>query len=370
MKSDKTKTFVPGFGHVRLVPRGKKGLYSASFCYKAVRSVVDSKPIEFPKQGISFQNGFEMYLQYLKSNRSSPQTIQQFRLRNRAFLDYLMSIGVSSFGGITPSHADLFRTHIQKTRGANTTFGYYKCVRAMLRFLTSRDLIERDPFFRLKFSRPPFRRSVKPTLDEVNRILEKVDDRYIVPISALAFLGCRTGELTAILRNDVDREKGQVLVRKPEKYRSKTKTHSVPIHPRLEEILSSYQRPRSKWYFCSLPYKRDRNGGKKLQGKVLNQEFKRAAETAGFKTGIRVEGGMTLHSLRGFFKSHALLSGVPREVVDTWQAHCADRSASFMHYFDLPEEASRRYMRQIDFGGQNQSSGLTKIGTSRAFYYS
>ena len=51
-----------------------------------------------------------------------------------------------------------------------------------------------------------------------------------------------------------------------------------------------------------------------MQGKVLNQEFKRAAETAGFKTGIRVEGGMTLHSLRGFFKSHALLSGVPREV--------------------------------------------------------
>ena len=107
-----------------------------------------------------------------------------------------------------------------------------------------------------------------------------------------------------------------------------------------------------------------------MQGKVLNQEFKRAAETAGFKTGIRVEGGMTLHSLRGFFKSHALLSGVPREGVDTWQAHCADRSASFIHYFDLPEEASRRYMRQIDFGGQNQSSVLTKIDTSRAFYYS
>ena len=78
----------------------------------------------------------------------------------------------------------------------------------MLRFLKSRDLIERDPFFRLKFSRPPFRRSVKPTLEEVNRILAKVDNRYVVPISALAFLGCRTGELTSILRNDVDRKKG------------------------------------------------------------------------------------------------------------------------------------------------------------------
>ena len=32
MQSVKTKTFVPGFGNVRLVPRGKKGLYSASFC--------------------------------------------------------------------------------------------------------------------------------------------------------------------------------------------------------------------------------------------------------------------------------------------------------------------------------------------------
>ena len=240
----------------------------------------------------------------------------------------------------------------------------------MLRFLKSRDLIERDPFVRLKFSRPPFRRSVKPTLKEVNRILENVADRYIVPISALAFLGCRTRELTSILRKDVDRDRAQVLIRKPEKYKSKTTTHSVPIHPRLEEIISSYQRPRSKWYFCSLPYKRDRKGGKKLQGKMLNQEFKRAAEAAGLRTGIRVEGGMTLHSLRGFFKSHALLSGVPREVVDTWQAHCADRSASFVHYFDLPEEASQRYMRQIDFGGRKQTSGSTNLDTSKAFYYS
>ena len=79
---------------------------------------------------------------------------------------------------------------------------------------------------------------------------------------------------------------------------------------------------------------------------------------------------MTLHSLRGFFKSHALLSGVPREVVDTWQAHCADRSASFVHYFDLPEEASQKYMRQIDFWGQKQKLGVAKIDTSRAFYFS
>ena len=304
MKPGQTKILVPGFGHVRLAPRGKKGIYSASFYYKGkhcrktlktadeataiqraasvVRASIDFKPIEFSAPAVSFQGGFETYLQYLKSNRSSPQTIQQFRLRNKAFLDYLLSIDVNSFG------------------------------------------------------------EIKPTLKEVNRILENVADRYIVPISALAFLGCRTRELTSILQKDVDRDRARVLIRKPEKYKSKTTTHLVPIHPRLEEIISSYQRPRSKWYFCSLPYKRDRKGGKKLQGKMLNQEFKRAAEAAGLKTGIRVEGGMTLHSLRGFFKSHALLSGVPREVVDTWQAHCADRSASFVHYFDLPEEASQK----------------------------
>ena len=392
MKSNTTKILVRGFGHVRLAPRGKKGIYSVSFYYKgkhcrktlktadeataiqraasAVRSAIDRKPIEFPDQEISFQDGFDIYLSYLKSNGSSPSTIQQFRTRNRVFLDYLSSIGIRRFGEITPRHADLFRSHVRKSRGASTTFGYYKCVRAMLRFLVSRDLIERDPFLRLKFSRPQFRRSVKPTLDEVNRILARVDDRFVVPISALAFLGCRSQEMTLILRKDVDREKAQVLIRKPEKYRSKTKTHFVPIHPRLEEILSNYQRPRSKWYFCSLPYKLDRKGGKKLVGKVLNQEFKRAAKAAGFPTGIRVEGGMTLHSLRGFFKSHALISGIPREVVDTWQAHCADRSASFVHYFDLPDEASQRYMRQIDFDGRKHVPDLTRPVTSRAFYCS
>ena len=172
MKPGQTKILVPGFGHVRLAPRGKKGIYSASFYYKGkhcrktlktadeataiqraasvVRASIDFKPIEFSAPAVSFQGGFEMYLHYLKSNRSSPQTIQQFRLRNKAFLDYLKSIDVNSFAEITPRHADLFRAHIQKSRGANTTFGYYKCVRAMLRFLKSRDLIERDPFVRLK----------------------------------------------------------------------------------------------------------------------------------------------------------------------------------------------------------------------------
>ena len=138
---------------------------------------------KFCVPAIFFQNGLEVHLPFLKSNGSSPLTIQQFRLRNKVFLDFLSSIGVRRFEEITPGHAYLFRSHVRQPRGTSTTSdttsaGYYKCVRAMLRFLMSRDLIKRASFVRLKFPRPPFRRSVKPTLAELNRILKKVDPRF------------------------------------------------------------------------------------------------------------------------------------------------------------------------------------------------
>ncbi len=370
-------------GEILIEARGKKKIYSASFYhegkhvrrslrtpnkniavnqltlvlaeFRATELVVRqmgpspslmSTEIGQPVSPLPLIDGMKYYLDSLRTKGSSKRDVQQIETRIKEFIGFVAKRGVVCYQQLQGIHADQFYQEIKKDRHTNTCVGYFRFIKAMLRFLKTRQLILNNPFAEISFSRVQSANTPKPNLAEVNQILEKVVPRYQVPLAALAFLGCRAEALARTKARHVDLEKGTIFIPKPN-YSSKTVERTVPIHPRLLEILKKYDPPRSSFYFCALPSVRSK-GGQKLKSDHLNTAFKNAAKAAGFAVG-RKEQGFVAHSLRGFFKSHCILQRIPREVVDVWQGHRSDDSIGTRHYFDLTIEQSIEFMQQVNF---------------------
>jgi integrase len=84
-----------------------------------------------------------------------------------------------------------------------------------------------------------------------------------------------------------------------------------------------------------------------MNTKRLNEDFLKILKELGIPAGKK--DGFTIHSLRSFFKTFCINAGVPREVVDIWQGHAPDRSAS-AGYYKLSNEDSQIFMKKVPFG--------------------
>ena len=388
------KVFVPELNKEVLVEtKGKKGIYQVSFSHRGLhirRSLKASNKIQAeqnlrpvirkflatvvtvtpmpqldsdPAIGntgetvvASFDWGLENYLDSMRDRNCGPRDIQQAKTRVSVFIAFMESMGFKSFDEVQPIHADLFFRGLvsgafkapkgKDEKEINTAVGYFRFVKACMEYLASRRLISSNPWASINLSRVDHVQTPKPRLEELNLILANIEPAYFVAANGLAFQGCRSEALLRTQPNQVSLTGGYVEFIPP-LHRSKTVRRKVPIHPRLMKVLREYDRPDSEYYFCTIRNRRQA-GGNKMPSKDLNNAIKRAAKKAGFPAG-RKEGGFVAHSLRGFFKSHCIKQGVPREVVDCWQGH-SDGTIGTKHYFDLTLEESIEFMKKVDFG--------------------
>lgn len=297
---------------------------------------------------LTLVDGKRLYLDYLRGNRSPRKTTEQVELRLQWFIDHVAKRGARLCYEITPLDGDtLFRARC-KIGHTNTAVGYFRFVKAMFAYLKSRKLVTSNPFKEVSFKRVPHTRTPKPVLEQVNKILGCLKLQYRTEIATLAMVGCRVEALTLIGKRKVSLKSGLIEFEKPKDVNSKTVARVVPIHPRLLAVLHDYSRPRSKYFFSTRRSPRSHGGGK-LKSENINAAFKDACRKAGYPAG-RSENGFVIHSLRGFFKSHCIMQGIPREVVDIWQGHASDDSVGTRHYFDMSIEQSIEIMNKVDFG--------------------
>ncbi|MBA2117840.1 hypothetical protein [Bremerella alba] len=80
----------------------------------------------------------------------------------------------------------------------------------------------------------------------------------------------------------------------------------------------------------------------------LNDDFKATLRRLVIPDGQK-SGCFTLHSLRHFFKSHAIAQGVPREYVDAWQGHSQKYKIASDAYVHIQDKDSQRWIGNIDF---------------------
>ena len=159
------------------------------------------------------------------------------------------------------------------------------------------------------------------TEEQVRRLLEAAHTpwhRALVVL--LLFAGLRRSELAAITVEDVDLERGQLLV-----HGKGAKQRVVPLTAAVGEALREYLacRPESesRHLFVS------RVGGRAIAGRVVNRMLAKVLQAAGLN-----EEGITPHKLRHTFATHLIRNGVDIRTVQELLGHAdMQTTARYLH---------------------------------------
>lgn len=122
-------------------------------------------------------------------------------------------------------------------------------------------------------------------------------------------------------------------------------SRKVPISSFLLPLLREH-RTKGNYFFSAPPTESFPAGRRQLSQKHLNEKFTKAVQAAGMIAG-RESLGFVIHSLRHFFKTHALTIGVPQPVVDLWLGHRLHGMNGV--YFHLTKEESQLQMQKVRF---------------------
>ena len=188
-----------------------------------------------------------------------------------------------------------------------------------------------------------------PNLEQVDRILKAAKEPRRTQYAMLAFTGMRSAEMQHLLRVDVDLKGNWVHIISRHGAETKTReSRKVPIHPRLRTLLEARKKTSHTWFFTAGPSNKFPHGGHWVNPKRLNEDFLKNLRSLGIPAG-RKKDGFTIHSLRHFFKTFCINTGIPKPAVDTWQGHHGDHSAS-AYYYRLSDSDSQKLMLKVPFG--------------------
>ena len=100
------------------------------------------------------------------------------------------------------------------------------------------------------------------------------------------------------------------------------------------------------YFFCASPSPKYPQGGHHINAKHMLEDFQKLATQLELPVG-RKNGGIVIHSLRHYFKTTAIDSGVPTYVTDAWMGH--SDSSMGKQYYDMTAEKKQKYMQQVRF---------------------
>ena len=371
-KSDEERRIRVG-ERVSLVRRGKKGIWQMEFHFQGHRlKSTRTKNLKFakrkafqieaqlidgtfelattrePAESVSIQFAIESYISHHKAEGARRRTYVRYQGMLNLFSERLVEKGISMLEDVEISHIDKYREARQTEIGALSMYKEGTTIKRFLTWCEERKLISSNPLGERIFKRPKNTKKKNVlTLGQVNSILKKATPNRRFIFAMLAFTGMRISELRNLLIEDVDLDGNWIYIRSRDGLKNKPDSDwDVPIHERLKAIIESMDQNESGFFFTALPSKQYPSGDHFISPKRINEDFKKILKQLGIPAGR--QGGFTIHSLRHFFKTHCITSGIAKPVVDEWQGHELKRKASDQ-YFHLTPEVSQRLMKQVPF---------------------
>jgi integrase len=137
--------------------------------------------------------------------------------------------------------------------------------------------------------------------------------------------GMRRGELLGLQWSHIDRDNG--FIRLPAELTKEKKPKSIPLNKYVRETLDALPRHLHHGYVFTY---------KKRPILKLRRSFESACKNTGIPYGRKTENGITLHDLRGTFKSNLRRAGVGRIERDTILGHSLQ--GMDVHYQDVTDE--------------------------------
>lgn len=170
--------------------------------------------------------------------------------------------------------------------------------------------------------------SVKEYLSLVKVALPHLRDILIVAFNT----GMRKGEILNLQWHNIDKITG--FIRLSEKETKEKKKKSIPINANVKKVFDKIKKsPDHDHLFTYL--------GKPIDMGLRNS-FKAACEAAGIKFGMKVEGGIRFHDIRGTVKTNMLSAGVDKTTRDALLGHSLEGMDAI--YIRVPDDDLRKAM--------------------------
>ena len=288
------------------------------------------------------------YIRTLEVDGRAKKTVIKYRGILRGFSALLRQHHVVRMKQITARHFDVYREDRKKIRHPKTVYTESVVVKQFTKWARTRKLIVDDPLAGIKLGKPARESKPVPSLDEVTVILAAAEPPLRDWLSVLAYTGMRVGELQRLRVEDVDLEDGWIHIVSRRGYETKTRTsRKVPIHGILRPTLEAIRSRKRSWFFTAEASKKFPDGCNWISAKKVNDRFARVVTRLGMKAG-RAD-GYVVHSLRHFFETLTVNSGIPQRVIDTWLGHSSDKSMGAI-YYRLNDADSQKFMNQVPFG--------------------
>jgi integrase len=354
---------------VHIAPRGKRGIWTAEFHHgnqhrhrslktanlKVARQRAMALEVELasgdyaaPPKPTGVADAVKQFMAAKKAEGRAFKTLGKYQDELDAFDAFLAARHVRTLQQLSAKLFDDYRGERQEGRSAKTLYTGLVIVKTFIKWAVHRDLLGRNPLAVCKVSTPYVPPKTSATLEQVNRILEASTGARRAQYAMLAFSGIRAGELQHLRPQDVDLQGTWIHVRAHGDWQPKTRrARKVPIHPRLVEILKSLTKAAGPYFFCAAASPKYPKGDHVINIKNLNEDFQTLAKSLGMSVG-RKNDGLVIHTLRHFFETQAVDSGVPQFVLDGWMGHVGHGTTGRL-YYGQTDEKSQRYMRQVEF---------------------
>ena len=354
---------------VSIIPRGKRKIWTAEFFHggqhrhrslktanqKIARQRAMILEAELaggdyaaPVKPTGITDAINEFMAAKKSEGRAHKTLVKYRDELDAFEVFLAARSIHTLQLLTARAFDAYRGERQIGRSAKTVYTGLVIVKTFIKWAVNRELLPRNPLSVCKVTTPYVPPKSSATLEQVDQILQQATGTRKTQYALLGFSGIRAGELQNLRRQDVDLAGNWIHIRAHGDWQPKTRqARKIPIHPRLAQILSPLRESGGPYFFCAAPSPKYPEGDHCINIIRLNQDFQELAKGLGMNVG-RKSDGLVIHTLRHFFETQAVDSGIPQFMTDVWMGHVGHSTTGRL-YYGLTDEKSQQYMKQVKF---------------------
>jgi integrase len=355
---------------VSIILRGKRGTYCADFQsngrhirrslktanmkiarQRAIKLEADLAGGEYtaPAKPVLVADAKQQFIAAMKAADRAKKTIIAYDSECEVFVEFHHSKGVRMLTQITPQHFLAYRAYRKTHLAQKTLYTRLIIIKTFLNWCCGGGaLLDKNPFRQCKVARPYISPKFSPTLDQVNSILAKATNPRLAQFAALAFTGLRVGELSMLRPGDVDLTGGWIRVVGREGWKPKTReARKVPIHPRLQQILHQYAASLTNIAARAYFFSDQVDGNNPINVRTVNVALQALAKSLSVPVS-RNKNGLVVHSLRHYFETQCVDSGVPQFIVDQWMGHRGNVLMGAT-YYGHSDEKSVQFMTQVKF---------------------
>lgn len=316
---------------------------------------------------LSIEEGWKLYDQYCDRGQVQGGVSQATLKRYRAVRDHHMKFceekSIRSWNDFSKHHLRDYGKEREKVAEAayRTVYLEMTTIKGVNSWLISEEHLPESTRIHLKLSKPQGSDTYCYTREQVSAMIAKCRETNGLDwlgdvIVALAHTGMRISELVDLRWEDIHFESQTIRVADERSSQTKSKagtarttkgkrSRSIPMHPRVAELLRSKSRAADGYIFRA-----DRGGrlrARVVLDRLINLVILPLAPRFPTPTGeIGFERGR-LHSFRHFFCSQAFLGGASEGEIRDWLGHAESKMVE--HYRHLRSEESVRRMQSLNF---------------------